>query len=56
MQVDFSPIVDEVLTGISIAAVIIVVIGVIQIVWILNKKKEKQHGKRKQSNSIRQFR
>jgi hypothetical protein len=41
MQVDFSPIVDVVLIGISITVVIIVVIGVIQIVWILNKKKRK---------------
>lgn len=41
MQADFSPIVDVVVTGFSITAVIIVVIGVIKIVWVLNKKKEK---------------
>ncbi len=41
MQVDFSPIVDVAVIGFSIAVVIIVVIGVIQIVWVLNKKKEK---------------
>jgi hypothetical protein len=57
MKLDFSHLTDLAVTAISEArGMVLIVIIILAILGIINNKKEKQHGKRKQSNSIRQFR